>query len=371
MVVPFLSVYLSSRLGFSLAQTGWVMGCFGVGSVVGALVGGRLTDIAGHYRVQYWSLCLSGVAFVALGLVSSFIGFCVAVFIASTIADAFRPANFAALADYAPEKDRTRALALVRLAVNLGWSVGPAVGGLMAAYAGYYWLFWADGLTCLGAGLFVLVFLPKQRPRFQAVTAEQEETLQRVVARSVWQDRLYLFFLLLTLLNAVAFMQFLSSLPVYFRQEVLLTELGIGRLLAMNGLVIAFIEMPLVYILEKRFRAGQLVIMGSVLIGLAYSILYFFGPSLYAAIVCMLTLTLGEILSLPFIATIAMRFGGDHNRGRYMALFTATYSVSHIIAPILSLQLAGGLGFNTLWWVLIGLCVLCSVGFHVVRRVIA
>lgn len=361
MVLPFLSVYLTQQLGFSLGQAGWIMSFFGAGSVLGAYLGGQLTDRIGFYETQFWSLFLSGFCFIAIWYVQSFYAVCAIVFLASTVADAFRPAGFAAVAAYSHEGNRTRAIALLRLAINLGWAIGPAVGGLLAASYGYGWLFWVDGLTCIVAALFYRWILPAKQ------TEQEEEEEKTVLGAQAYRDRTYLIFLVLVLINALAFMQLFSTLPVYFKQEVGLHEGQIGRLMAMNGLLIAILEMPLIFVLERRYKIRQLIGIGTLLIGLAYLQFYLFGPLIGAAVGCMLFLTVGEMLSLPFISTLALRFTNDRNRGQYMALFTITYSVSHILAPNIGFQVADRLGFSTLWVLLLLLAVAGAVGFWQIR----
>ena len=362
MVIPFLSVYLTQQIGFSLAQTGWVMSCFGVGSVLGAYIGGKLVDRIGFYETQFLSLLLGGFLFIGLGEAKSFYAVCGMVFITSTVVDAFRPANFAAIATYSQSSNRTRAVALLRLAVNLGWAVGPAVGGMIAIAYGYGVLFWLDGITCIAAALFFRWALPK---RFQE--KEEEEPEQEAFEGKIYQDRRYLFFLLLVLLNAIAFMQLISTIPVYFKQEIALDEGQIGRLMAMNGLIIAIIEMPIIYVLERRFKVTRIITIGTFLIGLAYILFNGFGAWFWVAVITMLFLTIGEILSLPFIATMAMDFTNKRNRGAYMGLFTATYSISHVIAPNLGLQVVDQFGFSTLWYLLFIIAILSALGFMLLR----
>lgn len=364
MVLPFLSVYLTQQVGFSLAQTGWIMSCFGAGSVLGAFIGGKMIDRFGFYETQFWSLFLSGFLFIALGQVQGFYAICGMVFVTSTVMDAFRPANFAAVAAYSQNANRTRAVALLRLAINLGWAIGPAVGGMLAIAYGYGWLFWVDGLTCIAAALFFRAALPK---RFLE-TEEDDEQENLLTNGKAYQDKRYLFFLLFALLNAVAFMQLFSTLPVFFKQEVHLDEGQIGRLMAMNGLLIALIEMPLIYLLERRVRATQIITIGTLMIGLTYLLFNWLGETPWVAVLAMLMLTFGEILSLPFIATMAMNFTNKRNRGAYMGLFTITYSVSHIIAPNLGLQVVAFSGFGTLWYLLFAGSVLASAGFWMMRR---
>lgn len=366
MVIPFLSVYLTQVMGYSLGQAGWVMSCFGAGSVLGSYIGGRLTDRIGFYQVQFWSLLVSGLAFIALGYVNSLLSICVVVFITSTIADAFRPANMSAVAAYSKPENRTRTLALLRLAINLGWAIGPAIGGLLAASVGYGLLFWADGLTCMAAALFFRFALPERPPVESSREPDSGGALLAVGAAH--RDRAFLFFLLLAFLNAVAFMQLFGTLPVFFKQEVGLDEGMIGRLMAMNGLIIAITEMPLIFVVEKRFRISQMISVGTLLIGASYMLFNLFGPVVGMAFACMIFMTLGEMLSLPFLATMALNFTNDRNRGQYMALFTMAYSVAHIAAPSIGLQVAEHFGFSTLWYLIMGICLLVWVGFTYLDR---
>lgn len=366
MVIPFLSVYLTQIMGYSLGQAGWVMSCFGAGSVLGSYIGGRLTDRIGFYQVQFWSLLLSGLAFIALGYVNSLPGICLMVFITSTIADAFRPANMSAVAAYSKPENRTRTLALLRLAINLGWAIGPAIGGLLAASVGYGLLFWADGLTCMAAALFFRFALPERQP--PSSSREEGSGSPILAAGSAYRDRAYLGFLFLALLNGIAFMQLFGTLPVFFKQEIALDEGAIGRLMAMNGLLIAIIEMPLIFVVEKRFRIPQLVSIGTLLIGGSYLLFNIFGPVAGVALACMILMTLGEMLSLPFLASMALNFTNDNNRGQYMALFAMMYSVAHIAAPNIGLQVADHFGFSTLWYLVMGFCLLVWAGFTYLDR---
>ena len=163
MVIPFLSLYLTKNLNFLLSDVGWIMSFFGLGSVAGSWIGGKLTDKIGSYRVMFFSLLGTGFSFVALQFVTSFIGFCAGIFGLMLIADAFRPAMYVALNAYSKSENKTRSVTLIRLAINLGFSAGPAIGGIIIATIGYKGLFWIDGITCLSAGILLLQVLnPKK-----------------------------------------------------------------------------------------------------------------------------------------------------------------------------------------------------------------
>src|SRR5690606_26461667 len=112
MVLPFLGVYMSTVLEFSLKNTGIVLSTFGVGSILGSLIGGWLTDKLGSYKVQTFSLFLSIPFYLILPIFKSFEALCVAIFFLSLIKELFRPANSASVSYYAKPENLTRAFSL-------------------------------------------------------------------------------------------------------------------------------------------------------------------------------------------------------------------------------------------------------------------
>lgn len=364
MVIPFLTVYMTVKLEFSLAQAGMVMSCFGMGSVLGAYIGGRLTDTIGYYRVQFWSLLLTGFMFMFLGQVHSLLGFCMAVFILSTIADAFRPANYASVAIYSKPENRTRSYSLLRMAVNLGFSAGPAIGGLLAATKGYNALFWVDGVTCVVAAV-LFRFLLKEKKEEAGV---ENRTVAPTVSSSAYSDRPFLWFIVLTTITAIVFFQVFVTVPVFLKQDFHLHEGQIGILMAVNGLLIALTEVPLVYQLEKRFSNLSMICKGAVIIGVSFLLFNAPGPAFLVALLAFLVLTFGEIFMMPFTNAYAVGRSSSNNRGQYMALYTMAFSVSHIIAPTFGMQIAEIFGFETLWYLALLLCLITSIGMNHLRK---
>ena len=160
MVLPFMTIYLTST-GYSIGQAGLVMGIFGFGAVCGGFIGGRLTDRFGFQQVQWMTLMGGGLLFMVLGQMKSYPLICICTFFLSLVNEAFRPANSTAIAHYSKEENRTRSYSLNRLAINLGWAVGGAIGGILASID-YHLLFWVDGFTNLAAVLLLRWFLPME-----------------------------------------------------------------------------------------------------------------------------------------------------------------------------------------------------------------
>ena len=118
MVIPFLSLYLTEDLCFSFDQVGWVMAAFGLGSVVGTWIGGKLTDSIGYYKVMVRSLLSTGILFVLLQFAGTFYETVIGIFLVMVVADTFRPAMFVAMSVYSKPENKTRSVTLIRLAIN-------------------------------------------------------------------------------------------------------------------------------------------------------------------------------------------------------------------------------------------------------------
>lgn len=359
MVVPFLSVYLTEALGFSLKQVGVILSLFGLGATIGAFLGGWLTDRIGHFKVQVSSLLLtSGMFFIVLQL-KTYETIAPGIFLLSLIAECLRPANASSVAFYAKPENVTRAFSLNRMASNLGFSIGPALGGLLATIS-FSWLFIGDGITCFVAAI-CFYFYFRHRTGSKPISTTDSEN--KTVTKSPYADFKFILFIVLSCCFATIFFQFITTLPLYYRKVYHLSERNIGLLLALNGVLVFSLEMVAVYILSRRFKLAHLIATGTLLIGFSFVILNLFQyhAVLYLA---MIILSASEILAMPFMSTIAVQRSSDSNRGAYMGLYTLSYSAAHIISPYLGTTIIAAWGFETLWWVLGAMGILTATGFY-------
>lgn len=365
MVIAFLTVYLTQKLHFSIEQAGVVMTLFGVGSIFGTWMGGKLTDKIGYYPVQFWSLFLGGIMFMVMVQTQNFYLLCLYAFCLSTLGEAYRPANSASIADFSTPENFTRSVSLIRLAINLGWSIGPAIGGFLAAHD-YKLLFWADGLTNVGAGLMVWVFLRGGRKKKMATT-------NKVVydkKDSAMRDYLYLIFIALTTIYAIAFSQLFTIGPLFYKEACHLSETRIGYLLGLNGLVVALLEMVFIYKIEGRFNRLSLISFGTLLVVPNY-IIFLFTHQYEWLIVGMLFATFSEMFAMPFMNSFSLDRAKPHNRGQYSALYAMSWSIAQISAPLIGTQTIAHFGFNALWYILGCFGIVATLGFGVLRKRLA
>ena len=364
MVVPFLSLYLTKDMGLTLAEVGWIMSCFGAGSVVGSWLGGKLSDKLGFYDIMVGALVTSGMAFIGLGQLRGFWPFGIGVFVLMVLSDAFRPAMFVALRSYARPENRTRAVTLIRLAINLGFSLGPAIGGFIIMRWSYAGLFWIDAITCLAAASILLMGLRRKQ-------AMKDDGATRSTAKgSPYRDKPYLFSLLITTLIGIAFLQYFSSVPLFYNEVHGLSEKHIGILLGANGLLIFLLEMPLVKYCEVRGFGLHGILRSSVLlIASSFAVLVLF-PHVAFLWVGIVLMTFGEMLNFPFFNRFAYDRSDRGKPGAYMALLTISWSVSHIVGHTTGLQLIAAVGYNGTWWLFTAVLMLAWVMLYVLERML-
>jgi len=361
MVVPFLTLYLIS-MGYSVSKAGFVFAFFGLGAFTGAFVGGKLTDKIGFYPVQIITLLGGGIMFFVLAQMQNYWLICLFTYLLAFINEAFRPANSTAVAFYSQPDNRTRSYALNRLAINLGWAIGSGIGGILANI-NFSLLFYVDGITNIVAAILIWLFL--KPVSFKSVS---EKHFEAAGSLSPYKDKVYLLFILLTVFFASCFFQLFTNLSPYFFKELHFSTPLIGFLLAINGIIIAIVEMVLIYKLEGRRKNIDYIFIGILMVGIAFLMLNIPGMGPILAL-CMITvMTFGEIFSMPFMNSFWISRTQPSNRGEYAALYTMAWSAAQTLGPLGGSQLAGHFGFKWLWFSAGALCIIVSLLIRQLRN---
>lgn len=358
MVLPFLALYLTEKRGFTTTQVGQVLALYGLGAVAASYVGGRLCDRFDPRRVMKWSLALTGTLFLTLGHLQARPAIYAATVVLSFVGEVFRPANLAALTAASDAGERARSFALMRLAVNIGMTLGPTAGGFLALID-YGWLFVADGGTCLlAAGLLHLVF-----PRsviYAAPRSAREGKTSPV--RSPWRDsRLLVILGLMFLLNTVTF-QIVGTFPLTLRDLYGMSEAQIGLALAVNTLIIVLFEMVLVHSLSGRDPlkvsgvGGFLFCAGLALLPLGSG----FGFVVFTVVIW----TVGEMLVFPIVTSAVAEQAPEESRGATLGMLQLAFSAAFVIAPLVGTWIYQDYGPRRLWYGCGIVGVVVWAGFH-------
>ena len=348
MVLPFLGVYMTDHLKFSLENAGIVLSFYGIGSVLGSWLGGFLTDKFGEYYIQSWSLFLSAPIFIIMPFFSSVEMMALLIFLQSAISDTFRPANSVAITKYARPENLTKAFSLNRMAVNLGFSIGPALGGILSGIS-YNFLFIVNGIGAVTAGIIYVIFFRRRNKIFrEKKKLEPTKTIEKTVTKSPYKDYPFLLYSFLCAVFAVCFFQFFNTIPLFYKDVAKLDQSTIGFILGYSGFIIVLLEMPLVSLAERTLKIPQILFLGAVLAGLSYLMLIF-GSNITWLVLSMTILCIAEIWVLPFMSTVTALRAERGNKGAYMGLNGIAFSFSFIFTPFLGTYVVSHFGFDSLW----------------------
>ena len=347
MVLPFLAIYLTHQLRFPLGTAGFVLTLYGAAALVAAPVSGRLSDRYGPIRIMRVSLILSGVVMLLFPMAKSLTAVSAATVALSLIAESFRPANLTIFGDLVRPEQRKAAFALNRLAINLGMSVGPALGGFLATFS-FRSLFWVNGVASLAGGAILLLstFPIRRHLAAEHQIGESVGTHPHVPSPG-HMDRRLLYFLAGMLPVAIIFFQHMSSMPLYLIRDLHFTEATYGLLFTVNTLLIVFLEVWL-NTSTAHWPHARTLALGAILCGLGFGTLAFAWDA-WSVIGTVVIWTFGEMFFFPGMAAHLTDIAPAARRGEYMGLSQMVMGLAFTIGPWAGTATLARFGGRTLW----------------------
>lgn len=338
MALPFLALYLMKQMGLGAAKAGQGFIVYGLGAMIAAPLGGWLADRFGPLKVMRASLLLSGLLMLAIPLVKEVRGFFLLIGLWALVSEGFRPASMSILTDLAPPDLRKAVFSLNRLAINLGMSVGPALGGFIATRS-YHGLFWVDGVTTLAAWV-VLALMVRHVPH-------PHHEGPRPGPLSALRDPILRYFLLAIIPVVIVFFQHEGPMPIYLVRDLKLPESFYGSLFTINTLLIVALEVRL-NLATSHWPHTRTLMLGSLLyaIGFGAMVIAHTPATIIATVVVW---TFGEMILFPGMADYVASIAPKDRRGAYMGLFTFTFSVAFSIGPWLGTWMLDAWGSLILW----------------------
>jgi len=346
MVLPFLVLYLTRTQHASGGKAALALTTYGIAALMAMPVAGRLTDRAGALGVMRGSLFCSGALLLLYPLAHHFPSILGITFLFAILNESVRPPSLALVSELVPPDRRKSAFALNRLAVNLGMSIGPAVGGVLAAYS-FRWLFFTDGITSMLAGL-VLTFAWPRRARVKTSEPQWDDAsdLGREIGADTpvllpaahpaadlraFRNPQMLYFLAALIPAQLVFFQFTSTLPLFLVRHLGMPEAIYGTIFTLNTLLIVALEVPLNSAMEK-WPHGRSLALGAILYAAGYGsyALVTKAWGVYAAVVIW---TFGEMIFMPASSAYAAEIAPKERRGEYMGLYTMSFSVAFATGP--------------------------------------
>ena len=353
MVLPFLVVYLTRELHFTPAQAGLAFGLYGTGAIVAGPLSGWLSDKIGALPIMRASLLTSGIIVLLYPLARSVAAVYATTMIWAASSEMFRPASLAAITHVVSAEQRKPAYALNRLAINLGMSIGPALGGFLATVS-FRSMFVVDGGTTILAAL-VLMLTGWSQPTGGVHAASHRHHGD---SRAILSDRKLLVFLFAEFLVAVVFYQHESTLSLFMVNYLSYSPAFYGALFTINTLLIVALEVPLNQA-TAHWPAAWALLAGCILFALGFGGLAIV-TSAAGILVTVVLWTFGEMMLFPAMAAYLGDIAPPARRGAYMGAYSMSLSLALTLGPWLGTQILAVAGPARLWLIMFGFGALAS-----------
>ncbi|MEL6610576.1 MAG: MFS transporter [Bacteroidota bacterium] len=359
-VVPFLTLYLTTERGLRPSMAAALLSGYGLGAFLSSFAGGLLADRWGRRPVLLMGL-LGGAALVALvPFATALPALAVLVIALGFVTESYRPAVSAAIVDLVAEEQRTRAFALFYWVINVGTAIAPVLGGVLVLWS-YDLLFALDAATMLVYGLVVAALIPETRPDRRAEDSEADAAIvSEARALDALRDPALLGLSACTLLLAALMFQSLSVLPLVMASQGL-PETAYGFVAATNGLVIVLLSLPIARLVERR-PPGAVLVSAALLFAVGFA-LHIPAASLASHAVATAVWTLGEIALVTVAPVMVARLSPDALRGAYQGVYGAAWGLAFLVAPLVGGIVFEEVGREALWLSCVGVGLVAALGF--------
>ncbi|MEV8286858.1 MDR family MFS transporter [Streptomyces niveus] len=362
-VATFMVLYLTIERGYSASYAGLVASLHGLGGVVSAVGAGVMTDRLGRRPTLLIAQLSTAASVALLGFMQHPAAIAAVAFLVGMTSNASRPAVQAMMADIVKPEDRVRAFSLNYWAINLGFAISSVAAGFIAEYS-YLAGFLGEAAMTLACAVVIFLKLPESRPERAPVDGKSEPAAE-VGMRTVLRDGRFMSVVGLSFVVALIFQQGFVGLPVAMGTDGFSSS-DFGMIIAFNGVLIVALQIPVTRFIEHR-DTRRLLILSSALAGYGFGLTAFAG-SLAVYALAVLVWTIAEIINAPTQTSLVVRLSPVHGRGRYQGMYTMSWAVAGLVAPLMSGFLIDHYGADWLWGVCAVLGTVAAGGYWLLMR---
>ncbi|MEU5053502.1 MFS transporter [Streptomyces sp. NPDC021096] len=363
-VATFLALYLTLDRGYSASYAGLVAALHGLGGVISSLGAGVMADRFGRRPTLLIAQVSTALSVALLGFMQQPATIAAVAFVAGMAANASRPAVQAMMADIVPAEDRVRAFALNYWAINVGFAFSSLAAGLIAEHS-YLIGFLGEGVLTLVCALLVFWKLPESRPEPTDAAGAGAGGEPAVSLWTVLHDRRFMAVVGLSFLMAFIFMQHSVALPVAMGADGF-SPGDYGTVIAVNGVLIVAVQIPVTRLLERRDPRALLTI-SALLAGYGFGLTAFAG-SIGVYMLTVVVWTLAEVVNSPTQMGLVVRLSPSHGRGRYQGMYTMSWSVAALVAPLVGGAVIDRFGADVLWGICAVVGTVAAAGYWLLMR---
>jgi predicted MFS family arabinose efflux permease len=344
MVIPFLALYLTKKIGVSPAEAGTALLVYGAAAFLAAPITGKISDKLGSIKVMKFALFGSGLLFFAYSFIEDYKWILFATFVLAAVNESFRPANLSLITEIVAPPQRRMAFALNRLAINAGMSIGPVIGGFLTLID-YHYLFYANAVASIAAGIYFSAV------KWSSLAGTQKEHNDgkhiSKIKFAILSDKTFLFFLFAVIPANLVFFQHLGALPLYIVNDLGYTTAAFGLFGSINTVLIIIAEVPLNnWMNDTPYRKS--LIIGALLAGIGFGG-FAVATTTIPLVIAIIVFTFGEMIFFPITAAYTSEIAPADRRGEYMGYYQMTFSFAFSAGPWLGTVVYQNYGSVILW----------------------
>lgn len=344
MVLPFLALYLTTKINLSPDKAGFIITFYGIGALITAPFIGKLADKIGSFLIMKLSLFFAGILLLFYPFFHGYMQIIIITILWAIINEAYRPANMSLISHVVNAEHRRAAFALNRLVINLGMSIGPVAAGFLVLI-NYSIIFYVDAGTSILAAVFLILFPVHAEYKSEASSGESIYT--KSIKKSAFHDSYFIYFLVAMLPASMVIFQHIGAMPIFVVKDLNFSPSTFGFLTMINTILIILVEVPLNIAMAKWSEKLSLA-MGAFLIALGFGLMsHAYGIAALA--VTIVIWTFGEMIFFPSSASYVAEISPPEKRGEYMGMFQMLFSASLAFGPWLGTIVYQHFGGRILW----------------------
>jgi MFS family permease len=363
--MPFVSLYLYRELGLSMRTVGTIMLFSALISSVGRIIGGELADRVGRKPLIALTMGVRTVFFLLMSYViyirASYLSVAAVFLLIRFVGALTQPGISAMVADIVPQSRRVEAFGVLRIGGNAGWALGPAIGGFLITFS-YWSLFLLTAVASL-IGMVIIVLFTSE-----SIRAREKERFELKGLLAVGRDREFLAFCAFSLVLFLVMGQFASTLSVFSTEFLGISDVELGFLYTLNGVIIVLFQWPAA-LLGGRLGTRRALTLGAILFAIGYFSVGIV-PSFLFLMGSMVVITLGEAVFSPSATTAVANMAPSEKMGRYMGFFGLAEALGWSAGPFIGGLLLDAYGGTPLllWGAIAAIGLVAAIGFSVSGR---
>lgn len=376
LIFPFFALYVRKKFGLSMTGVGYTIAAFVLPSILSQSIGGHLADKLGRKIIMLISLLLSSLFLLGYGFVETITLWIFLTILNGLFGPMYNPASSAMIADIMDSSKRLQAYGLLRIIHNLGIVIGPVIGGLLIAKISYLVLFIIAAITSFIYFFVILFFIKETKPEKQEVYKEQlytlsdkkessnlslDDNLASEGYKKIINDRIFVYFCLVTILVSVVYSQMTTTFPVYMKENFGILEDKFGLIMALNAGMVVLLQYPINRIINK-YKNTKMMAMGAFFYAIGFGSIGLSNSFLLFAM-NMAILTIGEMIIIPVNTSFVADISPEDMRGRYMGVLGIANTLGWGIGPIIGGSFIDKVGGNFIWLIIFILGLMSSAGY--------